>query len=141
MNLKPGMILKGFKIDEVFIGSCTNGRISDLREAASIAKKGKVKKGVKAIVVPGSRSVKRQAEKEGLDKIFQKAGFEWRWSGCSACLGMNDDKVAPGHYCVSTSNRNYESRQGPGARTFLASPLTAAAAAIEGKIVDVREYL
>lgn len=141
MNLTPGSKLEGLKIDEVFIGSCTNARLSDLREAAKIAKKGKVKKWVKAIVVPGSRRVKREAEKEGLDQIFKQAGFQWRWSGCSACLGMNEDKVAPKHYCISTSNRNYEGRQGPQARTFLASPITAAACALEGKIVDVRKYL
>ncbi|MBI2617320.1 3-isopropylmalate dehydratase large subunit [Candidatus Gottesmanbacteria bacterium] len=141
MALKPGMRLEGFPIDYVFIGSCTNARISDLREAAKIIKGKKVKNTVTAWVVPGSRQIKRQAEKEGLDKIFHSAGFEWRWSGCSACIAMNDDKIPPGKYCISTSNRNYEGRQGPGSRTFLASPIMAAAAAIEGKITDVRNYL
>lgn len=141
MDLKPGMRLEGFSIDEVFIGSCTNARLEDLRVAAAVAKGRKVKTGIKALIVPGSRQVKLAAEEEGLDEIFRAAGFEWRWSGCSACLAMNDDKVEPGHYCVSTSNRNYEGRQGSGARTFLASPIMAAAAAIEGKIVDVRDYL
>ena len=141
MNLKPGITLLGFPIDYVFIGSCTNARISDLQEAAKIIKGKRVKDNVVALVVPGSRQVKLQAEKEGLDKIFKEAGFQWRFSGCSACLAMNDDKIPPGKYCVSTSNRNYEGRQGPGARTFLASPIMAAAAAIEGKITDVRNYL
>lgn len=141
MHLKSGKTLEGFLIDYVFIGSCTNARISDLREAAKIIKGKKVKDSVVALVVPGSRQVKFQAEKEGLDKIFQDAGWQWRWSGCSACIAMNDDKIPPGKYCVSTSNRNYEGRQGPGARTFLASPIMAAAAAIEGKITDVRKYL
>lgn len=141
MNLKPGLKLEGFPIQYVFLGSCTNARITDLREAAKIVKGKKVKYGVVAMVVPGSRQVKLQAEIEGLDRVFKEAGFEWRWSGCSACLGMNDDKIPPGKYCVSTSNRNYEGRQGSGARTFLASPIMAAAAAIEGKIVDVRNYL
>lgn len=141
MNLKPGMKLEGFPIDYVFLGSCTNARISDLREAAKIIKGKKVRNSVVALVVPGSRQVKFQAEQEGLDKIFQDAGFQWRWSGCSSCIAMNDDKIPGGKYCISTSNRNYEGRQGPGARTFLASPIMAAAAAIEGKIVDVRNYL
>lgn len=141
MNLKPGMKLEGFPIDYVFIGSCTNSRLSDLQEAAKIVKGKKVKSNVVALVVPGSRQVKLAAEKEGLDKIFTDAGFQWRWSGCSACLGMNDDKIPPGKYCVSTSNRNFVGRQGPGARTFLASPIMAAAAALQGKIVDVRNYL
>lgn len=141
MNLKPGMKLEGFPIDYVFIGSCTNARLSDLREAAKIVKGKKVKNRIQAWIVPGSRQVKSAAEKEGLDKIFKDAGFDWRWSGCSACIAMNDDKIPAGKYCVSTSNRNYEGRQGPGARTFLTSPIMAAAAAIEGKIVDVRNYL
>ncbi len=141
MNLKSGMSLSGFTIDYVFIGSCTSARLSDLREAAKIVKGKKVKNGIHAWVVPGSRQVKLAAEKEGLDQIFKDSGFQWRWSGCSACIAMNDDKIPPGKYCVSTSNRNYQGRQGPGARTFLASPIMAAAAAIEGKIVDVREYL
>ena len=133
--------MSGFPIDYVFIGSCTNARLSDLREAAKIIKGKKVKANVKAWAVPGSRQVKLAAEKEGLDKIYKDAGFEWRWSGCSACIAMNNDKIQLGKYCVSTSNRNYEGRQGPGARTFLASPLTAAASAIEGRIADPRNYL
>lgn len=141
MDLRPGTKLEGKTIDYVFIGSCTNARISDLRDASNIIKGKKVKDGIVALVVPGSRQVKLQAEKEGLDKIYTDAGFLWRWSGCSACIAMNDDKVPPGKYCVSTSNRNYEGRQGPGARTFLASPITAAACAIEGRIADVRKYL
>lgn len=141
MNLKPGMKLDGFPIDYVFIGSCTNARLSDLREAAKIIEGKKVKDSVVALVVPGSRQVKLAAEREGLDRLFKDAGFKWRWSGCSACIAMNDDKIPPGKYCVSTSNRNYEGRQGPGARTFLASPIMAAAAAIEGKITDVSKYL
>ncbi len=141
MNLKPGMSLEGFSIDYVFIGSCTNARISDLRQAAIIVKGKKVSGSVVALVVPGSKQVKLQAEKEGLDKIFRDAGFQWRFSGCSACIAMNEDKIPSGKYCVSTSNRNYEGRQGPGARTFLTSPIMAAAAAIEGKITDVRKFL
>lgn len=141
MNLKPGMNLEDFPIDYVFIGSCTNARISDLSDAARIVKGKRVKKSVTALVVPGSREVKFQAEKMGLHKIFTEAGFQWRWSGCSACIAMNDDKIPPGKYCVSTSNRNYEGRQGPGSRTFLASPIMAAAAAIEGRITDVRKYI
>ncbi len=141
MNLKPGRTLAGFPIDYVFIGSCTNARISDLRQAATIVKGKKVSGNVVALVVPGSRRVKLQAEKEGLDKIFRAAGFQWRFSGCSACIAMNEDKIPSGKYCVSTSNRNYEGRQGPGARTFLASPIMAAACALEGKITDVRKFL
>lgn len=141
MNLKPGMRLAGFPVTYVFIGSCTNARLSDLQEAAKIIRGKKIKNGTKAWVVPGSRQVKLHAENEGLDKIFEEAGFEWRWSGCSACIAMNDDKIPPGKYCISTSNRNYEGRQGEGARTFLASPIMAAAAAIEGKITDVRKYI
>lgn len=132
MDLRPGQSLLGHKIDVVFLGSCTNSRISDLRLAASILKGRKVADGVRMMVVPGSQQVKKQAESEGLDAIFRAAGAEWREAGCSACLGMNDDKVPPGKYAVSTSNRNFEGRQGPGARTFLASPLTAVASAIEG---------
>lgn len=141
MDLKPGTSLNGYPIDYVFIGSCSNSRISDLREAANIIKGRKVKDRVVAFVVPGSRQVKKQAEIEGLDRIFKEAGFQWRWSGCSACLGMNDDKIPAGKYCISTSNRNFQGRQGPGAKTFLASPIMAAAAAIEGRITDVRNYL
>ncbi len=141
MDLKPKTKLEGFPIDYVFIGSCTNARLSDLQEAAKVVKGKKVKDGVVALVVPGSREVKLQAERLGLDAVFDEAGFQWRWSGCSACIAMNDDKVPPGKYCISTSNRNYEGRQGPGSRTFLASPAMAAAAALEGRIVDVRKFL
>jgi 3-isopropylmalate/(R)-2-methylmalate dehydratase large subunit len=123
----------------VFIGSCTNSRIEDLRLAGAQVQGKRVAEGVTGIVVPGSQQVARQAVAEGLDKIFEAAGFEFRGAGCSACLGMNEDKVPAGRYCVSTSNRNFEGRQGPGARTILASPLTAAAAAVAGRIVDVRE--
>ncbi|KKS96103.1 MAG: isopropylmalate isomerase large subunit, 3-isopropylmalate/(R)-2-methylmalate dehydratase large subunit [Candidatus Gottesmanbacteria bacterium GW2011_GWA2_43_14] len=141
MNLKPSGKLEGFPIDYIFIGSCTNARISDLREAAAIIKGKKVSPEVTALVVPGSRQVKLAAEREGLDRIFTDAGFQWRWSGCSACIAMNSDRIPAGKYCVSTSNRNYEGRQGPGARTFLASPLTAAVSALEGRIADPRNYL
>ncbi|MBF0522973.1 MAG: 3-isopropylmalate dehydratase large subunit [Candidatus Omnitrophica bacterium] len=141
MDLKPGTPMTEIPIDVVFIGSCTNGRIEDLRAAAKIAKGKKVKNGILGLVVPGSGRVERQAEKEGLDKIFKDAGFEWRYPGCSMCLAMNDDRLKPGQRCVSTSNRNFEGRQGPGSRTHLASPEMAAAAAIEGKIADVRKYL
>jgi 3-isopropylmalate/(R)-2-methylmalate dehydratase large subunit len=141
MGLKDGQSLENFPIDYVFIGSCTNSRISDLREVAHFIRGKKVNRNIYAFVVPGSRHVKKMAEKEGLDIIFKEAGFDWRGAGCSACLGMNEDKIPAGKYCVSTSNRNFQGRQGPGARTFLASPLTAAVAAIEGKIVDIRNYL
>ncbi|WP_343190134.1 3-isopropylmalate dehydratase large subunit [Buchnera aphidicola] len=139
MNLHAGEYLKNIKIDKVFIGSCTNSRIEDLREAAKILINKKVHKNVKAIVVPGSKSVKLQAEKEGIDKIFIESGFEWRLPGCSMCLAMNEDKLNFGERCISTSNRNFEGRQGLGGRTHLASPAMASAAAIYGKIVDVRE--
>ncbi len=141
MNLQPGEPMRGRPIDVVFIGSCTNSRISDLRLAASVFKGRRVSAGVKALVVPGSQAVKRQAEAEGLDRIFKEAGVEWREAGCSMCLGMNGDRLTPGQYSVSTSNRNFEGRQGQGGRTFLASPLTAAASAIEGRIADAREYI
>ncbi len=141
MDLRPGQPLLGHAIDVVFLGSCTNSRISDLRLAASVLKGRKVADGVRMMVVPGSQQVKKQAEAEGLDRIFREAGAEWREAGCSACLGMNDDKVPPGKYAVSTSNRNFEGRQGPGARTFLASPLTAVASAIEGAVADPRKYV
>jgi 3-isopropylmalate/(R)-2-methylmalate dehydratase large subunit len=141
MDLKPGQPLLGQKIDMVFIGSCTNSRISDLRQAANILRGHRVAPGVRVMVVPGSQQVKKQAEAEGLHEIFMAAGAEWREAGCSACLAMNDDKVPAGKYAVSTSNRNFEGRQGPGARTFLASPITAAASAINGAITDVREML
>jgi 3-isopropylmalate/(R)-2-methylmalate dehydratase large subunit len=136
MDLKPGMRFADLPIDQVFIGSCTNARIEDLRVAAAVAKQGRAI--VPSFVVPGSRSVKRQAESEGLDRIFRDAGFEWRDSGCSFCTGVNGDFVPPGKRCASTSNRNYKGRQGPGSRTHLVSPATAAAAALTGRIVDVR---
>jgi 3-isopropylmalate/(R)-2-methylmalate dehydratase large subunit len=139
MGLKSGQSLLGQKLDVVFIGSCTNSRISDLWAAADILKGQKVAPGTRVMVVPGSQQVKRQAEAEGLDKIFIEAGAEWRESGCSMCIAMNDDKLQPGQYAISTSNRNFEGRQGKGGRTFLASPITAAASAIFGKITDVRE--
>ena len=139
MGLKPGEKLAEVKIDRVFIGSCTNGRIEDLRAAASIAKGRKVAANVNAMVVPGSGLVKHQAEEEGLDKIFLEAGFEWREPGCSMCLAMNPDKLAPGERCASTSNRNFEGRQGRGGRTHLVSPAMAAAAAVTGHLTDVRK--
>jgi 3-isopropylmalate/(R)-2-methylmalate dehydratase large subunit len=139
MALKPGASLLGHPIDVVFIGSCTNSRISDLRQAAELMKGRKVKDGVRTLVVPGSQEVKRQAEAEGLDRIFKEAGAEWRESGCSMCLAMNGDQLEPGQYAISTSNRNFEGRQGKGGRTFLASPLTAAAAAITGVVTDARK--
>ena len=139
MGLKPGTKLSGIKIDRVFIGSCTNSRIEDLRAAATIAKGRKVAGSVKAMVVPGSGLVKEQAEQEGLDKIFLAAGFEWREPGCSMCLAMNADRLEPGERCASTSNRNFEGRQGRGGRTHLVSPEMAAAAAIKGTLTDVRE--
>jgi 3-isopropylmalate/(R)-2-methylmalate dehydratase large subunit len=141
MDLKPGTSMADIPVNKVFLGSCTNGRIEDLRAAAEIVKGRKVNQYVQAIVVPGSGRVRRQAEKEGLDKIFIAAGFEWRYAGCSMCLGMNDDQLKPGERCASSSNRNFEGRQGPGGRTHLMSPQMAAAAAIEGKITDVRKFL
>ncbi len=140
MDLKPNTPITEIRPDKVFIGACTNSRIEDLRAAAEVAKDRKVAAGVKAIVVPGSGLVKRQAEEEGLDKIFTAAGFEWREPGCSMCLGMNDDLLSPGNRCASTSNRNFEGRQGPGSRTHLVSPAMAAAAAIAGHFVDVRKF-
>jgi 3-isopropylmalate/(R)-2-methylmalate dehydratase large subunit len=140
MDLKPGTPLKDVKIDRVFIGSCTNGRIEDLRAAAKIAKGKKVASHVGAMVVPGSGLVKEQAEEEGLDEIFLAAGFEWREPGCSMCLAMNADRLEPGERCASTSNRNFEGRQGRGGRTHLMSPAMAAAAAIAGRLADVREF-
>jgi 3-isopropylmalate/(R)-2-methylmalate dehydratase large subunit len=128
-------------VDRVFLGSCTNARIEDLREAAKIARGRRVASGVRAMVVPGSQHVKREAEREGLDRIFTEAGFEWRNPGCSMCLGMNDDILGPGERCASTSNRNFEGRQGRGGRTHLVSPVMAAAAAVEGRLVDVRGYM
>ncbi len=138
MDLSPGRPLIGVPIDLAFIGSCTNGRIEDLRAAATIARGRTVAPGVRALVVPGSRAVRRQAEAEGLDAIFTGAGFEWREPGCSMCLGMNPDKLKPGQRCAATSNRNFEGRQGPGGRTHLMSPAMVAAAALAGCIVDVR---
>jgi 3-isopropylmalate/(R)-2-methylmalate dehydratase large subunit len=141
MGLQPGQALLGKKVDVVFVGSCTNGRISDLRDAASVLKGRKVAEGTRVMVVPGSQDVKKQAEVEGLDKIFTEAGAEWREAGCSMCIAMNGDQLQPGQYAVSTSNRNFEGRQGKGGRTFLASPLTAAASAISGVVSDPREIL
>jgi 3-isopropylmalate/(R)-2-methylmalate dehydratase large subunit len=141
MGFKPGMKLLGHPIDYVFIGSCTNGRIEDFRAFAQIIK-GRIKAaGVTALIVPGSKKVEQQMIEEGLTEVYKNAGFEVRQPGCSSCLAMNEDKIAPGKYAVSTSNRNFEGRQGPGARTLLASPLTAAAAAITGKITDPREFI
>ena len=140
MGLAPGDKLADVPVNHVFIGSCTNSRIEDLRAAATIAKQGKVSDSVTAIVVPGSAAVKRQAEAEGLDQIFLDAGFEWRLPGCSMCLGMNDDILQAGDRCASTSNRNFEGRQGRGARTHLVSPAMAAAAALKGFFADVRDY-
>lgn len=141
MGVEAGSRLLGKAIDYVFIGSCTNARIEDLREVASMVKGKKKANNVEVWVVPGSKQVQEQAKKEGLDKIFEAAGFELRDPGCSACLGMNEDKIPAGKYCISTSNRNFEGRQGPKSRTFLASPLSAAAAAITGKVTDVREFI
>ena len=140
MGLKPGTLLKEVSIERAFIGSCTNGRIEDMRAAAAVAKGRKVASGVNALVVPGSGLVKEQAEAEGLDKIFIEAGFEWREPGCSMCLAMNADKLEPGQRCASTSNRNFEGRQGRGGRTHLMSPAMAAAAAVTGKLADIREF-
>jgi 3-isopropylmalate/(R)-2-methylmalate dehydratase large subunit len=141
MALSPGNKLEGRKIDVVFIGSCTNGRISDLRMAAAVLKGRKVADGVRLLVVPGSEVVRAQAEAEGIDRVVLEAGGEWRFAGCSMCIAMNGDQLQPGQYAVSTSNRNFEGRQGKGGRTFLANPLTAAASAITGKVTDPREFL
>ena len=140
MGLTPGTAIESLPIDRVFIGSCTNARIEDLRAAASVAKGHKVNSRVRALVVPGSQQVKADAEREGLDRIFADAGFEWREPGCSMCLGMNDDILGDGERCASTSNRNFEGRQGRGGRTHLVSPAMAAAAAIEGRFTDVRSW-
>jgi 3-isopropylmalate/(R)-2-methylmalate dehydratase large subunit len=140
MGLEPGTQLQDIHVDRVFIGSCTNARIEDLREAAAVVTGRRVADSVRAMVVPGSADVKRRAEEEGLDRIFDAAGFEWRRAGCSMCLGMNPDILAPGERCASTSNRNFEGRQGKGGRTHLMSPAMAAAAAIAGHIVDVRDW-
>jgi 3-isopropylmalate/(R)-2-methylmalate dehydratase large subunit len=139
MALAPGTELRGVPVDKVFIGSCTNSRIEDLRAAARVAKGRVVARSVTALVVPGSGLVKRQAELEGLDRIFVAAGFEWREPGCSMCIGMNADMLEPGERCASTSNRNFEGRQGRGGRTHLMSPAMAAAAAVTGRLADVRE--
>jgi 3-isopropylmalate/(R)-2-methylmalate dehydratase large subunit len=140
MGLEPGTPMEQIRLDRVFIGSCTNSRLEDLRAAARVAKGHKVAAGVRAMVVPGSQQVKRAAEQEGLHKVFQEAGFEWRESGCSMCLGMNPDILKPGERCASTSNRNFEGRQGRGGRTHLVSPMMAAAAAIEGHFTDIRKW-
>jgi len=139
MDLQPGMPIKDIKIQRVFLGSCTNGRIEDLREAAAVVKGKRLASGVRGMVVPGSGAVKRRAELEGLHQIFVSAGFDWRDSGCSMCLGMNADQLKPGEHCASTSNRNFEGRQGKDGRTHLVSPAMAAAAGIAGRFVDVRE--
>ena len=141
MGLVPGESLQGLKVDRVFLGSCTNARLEDLRAAASVVRGRRVAPSVRAMVVPGSQRVKSAAEAEGLDQVFIQAGFEWRNSGCSMCLGMNDDVLGSGERCASTSNRNFEGRQGKGGRTHLMSPVMAAAAAIEGRLVDVRELV
>lgn len=141
MGLHNGTPMTEIAIDTVFIGSCTNGRIEDFREAAAILKGRTIHQGIRALAVPGSGLVKKQAEEEGLDQIFKGAGFEWRYAGCSMCLAMNTDQLKNGERCASTSNRNFEGRQGPGGRTHLCSPGTAAASAIEGKLADVRKYL
>src|SRR5205807_658100 len=140
MDLKPGTAIQDIALDRVFLGSCTNARIEDLRAAAAVVRGRKVARSVRAMVVPGSGLVKTQAEEEGLDAIFTDAGFEWRDAGCSMCLGMNPDILLPGERCASTSNRNFEGRQGPGGRTHLVSPQMAAAAAIAGHFVDIREW-
>jgi 3-isopropylmalate/(R)-2-methylmalate dehydratase large subunit len=141
MGLKPRTKMTDIKLDKVFIGSCTNSRIEDLRAAAQVVKGRRVASSIRAaMVVPGSGLVKAQAEREGLDRIFREAGFQWREPGCSMCLGMNPDRLDPGERCASTSNRNFEGRQGVGGRTHLVSPAMAAAAAIAGHFVDVRSW-
>jgi 3-isopropylmalate/(R)-2-methylmalate dehydratase large subunit len=141
MGLQPGERLAERPVQVVFIGSCTNARLSDLEAAASVLRGRKVARGVRVLIVPGSQQIKRQAEELGLARVFIEAGAEWRESGCSMCLGMNGDLVDAGQYCISTSNRNFEGRQGTGARTLLASPVAAAAAAIRGRVTDPREFL
>jgi 3-isopropylmalate/(R)-2-methylmalate dehydratase large subunit len=141
MGLRAGEPIGNQPVNVVFIGSCTNGRLSDLRVAAHLLRGHKIAAGVRAVIVPGSQQVKQAAEREGLDRIFKEAGAEWRESGCSMCIAMNGDSVADGEYAISTSNRNFEGRQGPGARTLLASPLTAAASAVRGRVTDPREFL
>jgi 3-isopropylmalate/(R)-2-methylmalate dehydratase large subunit len=141
MGLQPGASLLGHKVDVVFIGSCTNSRMTDLRQAAQVMRGRKIANGVRVLVVPGSQAIKRQAEAEGLDQVFRAAGADWREAGCSMCIAMNGDQIEPGQYAVSTSNRNFEGRQGKGGRTMLASPWTAAAAAVTGVVTDVRTLL
>lgn len=140
MGLQAGKPLLGHPVDVVFLGSCTNSRLSDLRLAASVIKGQRVAEGVRMMVVPGSQQVKKQAEAEGLDQVFREAGAEWREAGCSMCIAMNGDQLDPGQYAISTSNRNFEGRQGKGGRTFLASPLTAAASAVRGRVTDIRAF-
>jgi len=141
MGLKPGQKLTDVAIDAVFIGSCTNGRIEDLRAAADVLRGRRLAPGVRGMVVPGSGLVRAQAEEEGLAQVFIDAGFEWRLAGCSMCLGMNPDQLAPGERCAATSNRNFEGRMGRGGRTHLMSPVMAAAAAVTGRLTDVRELM
>ena len=141
MKLEPGAPIAGQRIDVVFIGSCTNSRMNDLRAAADVMRGRKVAAGVRTLVVPGSRAIKKQAEAEGLDEVFRNAGAEWRLAGCSMCIAMNGDELRPGELSVSTSNRNFEGRQGKGGRTLLASPITAAAAAVTGRVVDPRTMM
>ncbi|MEJ7716892.1 MAG: aconitase family protein [Thermoleophilaceae bacterium] len=140
MGLEAGTPIEDIELDRVFIGSCTNSRIGDLRAAAEVVRGRRVSGRVSAMVVPGSQQVKAQAEAEGLDEVFRRAGFDWRSAGCSMCLGMNPDVLAPGERCASTSNRNFEGRQGRGGRSHLVSPQMAAAAAIEGRFVDIRDW-
>ena len=140
MGLKPNTKITDIKIDRIFIGSCTNGRIEDLRDAAKIVNGKKVAQHINAMIVPGSGLVKQQAEEEGIDKVFKESGFDWREPGCSMCLAMNADKLNPQERCASTSNRNFEGRQGRGGRTHLVSPAMAAAAAIAGHLTDVRKF-
>jgi 3-isopropylmalate/(R)-2-methylmalate dehydratase large subunit len=140
MALEPGTAMTEIELDRVFIGSCTNSRIEDLQAAASMVEGRSVAGSVRAMVVPGSEQVREEAEREGLDRVFRDAGFEWRASGCSMCLGMNPDILIEGERCASTSNRNFEGRQGKGGRTHLVSPRMAAAAAIEGRFVDIRDW-
>ena len=141
IDLRPGTPMSEIAVDRVFLGSCTNARIEDLRAAAEIVRGRRVASTVQAMVVPGSVMVKAQAEREGLDEVFKAAGFDWRGAGCSMCLGMNPDTLAPGERCASTSNRNFEGRQGRGGRTHLLSPAMAAAAAVTGRLTDVRELV
>ena len=141
MDLEPGQAILGQKVDVVFVGSCTNGRISDLRLAAEVLKNHRVADGVRMMIVPGSDEVKREAEREGLHEVFRAAGAEWREAGCSMCIAMNGDQLSPGQYAISTSNRNFEGRQGRGGRTHLVSPAMAAAAAIAGRLADIREFI